>query len=332
LALRRASLAAVAFALVAGSLPFDAQAQSEVPLAETLYQAARDLMAQGNYAEACPKFAESYRLDPASGTLLNLAACHERQGKLTSAWIEYMDAARAAQRDGRANRLKYAEDHGSALFPKLSRLTITTAPDVDPAHLEITLDGVAVGLATLGVAAPLDPGSHVVVASAAGMQPFTQTVVLGDVADQQVVTIPSLVPAEVAAPPSIPPVAVVAATPPPPAPSPTPKPPASTGLSTPVIVAGSATLALAATTVVTGIVYLNHRANYENATDPAERRAEYDSAQAFGIANVSLLAGTLGGAALTTYFYVTSARSTSRAHLSPRLAPGFAGVVAGSEF
>ena len=55
-------------ACVLGALaeqPAWAQSSSEQAAAEALFNQARDLMAAKQYTEACPKFAESQRLDPA---------------------------------------------------------------------------------------------------------------------------------------------------------------------------------------------------------------------------------------------------------------------------
>src|SRR5260370_18935894 len=190
-----ASLAAL-WALVAFlCAPLCASAQSagaEVALAEALYQRGRQLMAEGKYSEACPKFAESSRLDAATGTLLNLASCHEGEGKLATAWLEFTEAAAAATRDQRDDRVKFAEERLSAIEPKLSRLAVTVAPMGDIADLKLQLDGVVVLAAARGVPAPVDPGDHEVEAHAPGRKPWTQTIHIGEQAQSITVTVPLL--------------------------------------------------------------------------------------------------------------------------------------------
>jgi hypothetical protein len=298
--------ALIALTVVLATGVTQAQSMTEVSLAETLYRQARELSAAGDFAGACPKFAESYRLDPATGTLLNLASCHESQGKFATAWLEFSEARSQARRDRRQSRIKYAEEHLALLEPKLSRLTLAMQAGADDPKLELRLDGVLVGAAALGASIPVDPGPHVIEAKSPGRKPWSTRVEIGSVADHQTVTIPALELEPVAPPAPIPP-APVARSGLPPAPARdllTERPvPAA------VYAAGGATLALAIAASVTGGVYLDRRSSFDQtgrfAVDRQAAEAERDSVRVLGLVNLGLWLGAGAGAALTTYFYVT---------------------------
>lgn len=187
--LRRAIAVAVFTAMLS---PFAALAQDRKAEAESLFEEARVLMAKKSFAEACPKFAESYRLEPGLGTLLNLASCEEQLGKTATAWARYREALASATRANDAKRVKFAKEHAGALEKKLSRLVIAVPERNRIAGLEVKRDGQPLGEASWGSALAVDPGIHVIDAKAEGRQAFTTTVTLGADADQKTVTIPLL--------------------------------------------------------------------------------------------------------------------------------------------
>lgn len=163
-------------------------------MAQSLFDHAKELMTQGRLAEACPKLEESQRLDPKSGTLINLAACYEQAGRLASAWTKYLEAATAAKVAGNPEREAVARDRARALAPRVSKLVLVVAPGLKGlAGLQITRDGVIVGEPGWGVALPSDSGEHHVVAKAPGHEPFEAKVTVEGEGKTATVVVPELV-------------------------------------------------------------------------------------------------------------------------------------------
>ncbi len=194
------SIAAIPVAVLSG--PSLARAQAvDAGAAESLFQAGKKLLEEKSYALACPKLAESYRLDPGTGTLLALALCHEGEGRLATAWGQFAEVAARSRREARPDREALARGHMSALGSRLPLLTIAVAPDTERLdHLEIRRDGIAVGPGSWATAVPVDPGHHHVEASAPGYRPFSLTLTLGAEADRQTVLVPVLEPDATAGP------------------------------------------------------------------------------------------------------------------------------------
>ncbi len=178
-----------------------ALAQTDTVAAESLFQQGRSLLEARKFDEACPKLKESLRLDPATGTLLALALCHEAQGKLASAWAEFTDAAGRARGEGRKDREDVANQHANALYPRLSALTIEVAPDAAAIPgLEVRRDGVLLGRGAWGSSVPIDGGEHVVDVTAPGMQPWQGKLSVQKEREPARLAVPALVPVPASAP------------------------------------------------------------------------------------------------------------------------------------
>ena len=187
----------MAFAFVASvgwmASPAFAQSVSNKAAAEALFSEGRTLASSGRCAEAIPKFQGSQKLDPGIGTLLNLAECYEQVGKTASAWAEYREVISLARAAGSKEREELATQRSKVLEPKLSRLAIKVAAGAgDASSITVTRNGEALQPAELGLAIPVDPGKHVIEASAPGKQTWSQTIEVGGDADSKLVEIPAL--------------------------------------------------------------------------------------------------------------------------------------------
>ncbi len=184
------AIAVVALLLFAAG---DARAQggaADAALAEKLFEDGRALMANGDYAEACPKLAESNRLDPGVGTLLNLGECYEKLGKTASAWATYREAEPLARRANQKERARHAQAKAEALAPSLSHLVVKVTARAPGQALLI--DDRPIAEAAWSTPIPVDPGPHVVKATANGRKPFSTNIDVKGVAARVDVTIPEL--------------------------------------------------------------------------------------------------------------------------------------------
>lgn len=166
-----------------------AGAQDSAAGAESLFQAGRQLVSAGKFDEACPKFEESYRLNPLPGTSLNLANCYKQVGKIASAWAQFKEAAFQARKSQQPDREALANQEVAALEPKISKLQINAA---DTPGLIIRRDGKEVGRGALGIAVAVDPGPHTIEATAPGYTVWSTSIAIGKEADMKTVTIPIL--------------------------------------------------------------------------------------------------------------------------------------------
>jgi hypothetical protein len=163
--------------------------------ASALFDEGKTLFAAGRYAAARDKLQASFELSPLSGTAGLLAACHERTGKLASAWARYRDAAALAERSGNKERAAIASARAADLEARLARLKVDR-PARPLEGVVITRDGARVPDAALGTPMPVDAGTYTLVAEAPDHQRWTRTITIRD-GERKSVAIPSLEPQQI---------------------------------------------------------------------------------------------------------------------------------------
>lgn len=149
----------------------------EASPADALFRSAKDAMGRGDLATACTQFRESERLEPAPGTLLNLAECEERSGKLAVA-LAHVQEARNRLPAGDF-RIAFAESKLADLTRRVPHLAVALRlPAADGA--EVIVDRAPLAPAAFGAPLPVDPGRHVAVVRAPGHAETRQEIDVGE--------------------------------------------------------------------------------------------------------------------------------------------------------
>jgi len=341
----------VATLLAAISLAPRAEAQNGA-LAEALFQDGHKLLKAGKIHEACEKFAESQRLDPALGTFLSLAACHEKEGRNATAWTEFTDARQQATRMNDAARAEYARVHIDSIEKLLHRVVIEVLSR--PEGIEVKLDRQTLGSAAWGTAIPLDPGEHVIDVTAPGRRPWQRCVVAGPGAGTDRIEVPNLDDVNASPPPPPPPPpppdrtsSTITASPPPP-----PVPTGDTTPSTPsswnskktigVVVAGVGLVGVGVA-IGTGLHAMSLASDRDALCAPGT--VCYNQ-QAFNLNHdaqvnqlVAVISGVVGAVAIgaggVLFFTAGSGQpkpATGRVQLTPMIGAGTAGLRLGGAF
>jgi hypothetical protein len=309
---------------LAASLTVSAARADDVANAEALFRRAKAHMAAGRHAEACPLLEESYRLDKAMGTLLNLALCNEQIGKIASAWGEFRaveEQARIAV-PPRQDRVDLAREHADKLEPRLSRLRIDVPDDARAPGLTIKVDGEIKGEPLWATGIVVDPGTRLVEASASGRKTRAIRVKIDDEGIVQAVT---LTPLEIE--------------------NETPRPDQGTDLTkveeyaassarrtTGFLIGGigAATFLVGASFGIAAVV--NNEAGkdcvapcYRGEADALAADRAIERAKTFAtVSNVTLAVGAVG--ILAGAFFVLTAGPSKRASLAPVVSPHVAGI------
>ena len=162
--MRTFRFAALSLAMVLASFPALA---ADPAAARDHLKKGYELAQENKCDEAIPHLAESLRLDPKAITLINLAQCEEKVGKLSDALGHWVDARARAQSENNADIQIEAEKRAKALEARLPHLTIVLAKNAPPGT-EVSRDGVVLGSISLGQSASVSPGKHEIVVKAPG--------------------------------------------------------------------------------------------------------------------------------------------------------------------
>jgi hypothetical protein len=178
-------------ALLAYAAPALAQGDSAA-VAEKLFREGAAALKHGEVERACGLLGQSNTLDPAIGTLGLLALCHERQGRIATAVVEYRTVASLARSANQPERAQIGAARAEELAPKVSHLELSI-PD-HPRGMSVVVGGKLLDETDLKAPLALDPGAVVVQISAVGFESRTETALIAPDGSTTALLVPELTP------------------------------------------------------------------------------------------------------------------------------------------
>ena len=275
-----------------------AQAQptsDEIATARALGQEGQGALDKKDFKTAEDRYGRAWKLYPQALSLgVGYARALIGNGKLVAAQEAYNKVMRGNAQGNKVfeQAIEDAKKELDALSPRISGVTITVTAaggGTDLPNLKVTLDDAPVNTAALGVNKPVDPGAHVVKATADGYKPAEAKFAVAEGGNATTALTLEKDGSGAAVPPTVPPVDPNAPpTTPPPGAGPTPPPGGDTGpITTPP--ANNKTLMYVSFGVggaglivggITGILALGKKSDLDktctNGTCPASAQSDVD--------------------------------------------------------
>lgn len=172
--------------VLAGSATIARADDDRVKRADALFAEGRALLKTDLHA-GCAKLAESYELNPqAIGTLLNVALCDEKMGRVASAAAKYAEARDRAREQHAKDHLAAAEERLAAVKDRVPHVTVQLAESLP--GTKVLIDGRVIDALT---DIPVDPGERILVVSAPDHVAFEHRVKIAE-GEHRDVPVPAL--------------------------------------------------------------------------------------------------------------------------------------------
>src|SRR5262245_8282388 len=166
----RSVLLAIALACGAVALPRPASADEPAPAvlakAREQFRKALSLEVAGNWEAALALFKEVALVKSTPQVRFHIATCEEKMGDWIQALGSYRLALHEAQQAKAKDVIDASQEAMAALEPKIPKLDIARGEGATAATVE--LDGRTLGASSVGTPMSVNPGPHVIKASAPG--------------------------------------------------------------------------------------------------------------------------------------------------------------------